>query len=62
MQADTKARWLDVCAEAAICEDPTPLAELIKEIAETESRGIAAGSAPIQNCNRGVAVTDNSNC
>jgi len=33
MQGETKERWLDVCAEAAICDDPKRLAELISEIA-----------------------------
>lgn len=33
MQGETKDRWLDVCAEAAICDEPTRLSELIKEIA-----------------------------
>ena len=34
MQGEIKDRWLDVCAEAAICDDPNRLAELIREIAE----------------------------
>ena len=28
----TKARWLELCAEAAICEDPSRLAGLTAEI------------------------------
>ena len=32
MEASTKARWLEVCAEAAICEDSERLGELAAEI------------------------------
>ena len=32
MQGATKARWLDLCAEAAICDDPKRIAELASEI------------------------------
>jgi len=28
VQAETKHVWLDLCAEAAICEDPTRLEQL----------------------------------
>ena len=33
MQGEIKDRWLDVCAEAAICDDPKRLSGLIREIA-----------------------------
>jgi len=32
MQADVKSRWLDVCAEAAICDNAQRLAQLATEI------------------------------
>lgn len=32
MEGSTKQRWLDVCSEAAICEDPERLQELMDEI------------------------------
>jgi hypothetical protein len=32
MEAETKLVWLDICAEAGICEDPDRLAELKQEI------------------------------
>lgn len=34
MQAETKHVWLDLCAEAAICEDPTRLEQLAVQIAD----------------------------
>jgi len=34
MQAETKHVWLDLCAEAAICEDPARLKQLAVQIAE----------------------------
>jgi hypothetical protein len=34
MQAETKHVWLDLCAEAAICEDPARLEQLAYQIAE----------------------------
>ena len=38
MQADTKHVWLDLCAEAAICEDPTRLGQLAAQIADILDR------------------------
>lgn len=35
MQAEMKHVWLDLCAEAAICEDPTRLEQLAEQIVET---------------------------
>ena len=32
MEAETKARWLELCAEVAICEDRDRLIELAGEI------------------------------
>lgn len=32
MNRTTKLRWLELCAEAAICEDPSRLARLAAEI------------------------------
>lgn len=32
MLGDTKERWLDTCAEVAICDDPKRLAELSAQI------------------------------
>jgi len=32
MEATTKRRWLDLCSEAAICEDPERMRELLVEI------------------------------
>lgn len=32
MEQNTKQRWLDICAEAIVCEDPQRFAELIAEI------------------------------
>lgn len=29
---ETKSRWIDVCAEVAICDDPERLAKLATEI------------------------------
>jgi len=34
LQAETKHVWLELCAEAAICEDPTRLEQLAVQIAE----------------------------
>jgi hypothetical protein len=34
MQDVTRRRWLDLCAEAAICEDPQRLSELTAYIVE----------------------------
>lgn len=34
MQAEMRHVWLDLCAEAAICEDPTRLEQLAYQIAE----------------------------
>jgi hypothetical protein len=34
MQAETKQVWLELCAEAAICEDPARLEQLAVQIAE----------------------------
>jgi hypothetical protein len=33
LQAETKHVWLDLCSEAAICEDPTRLGQLAVQIA-----------------------------
>ncbi len=42
MQGEMKERWFDLCAQAAIVEDPDRLIELIREIdrllGEKESR------------------------
>jgi hypothetical protein len=38
VQADTKHVWLDLCAEAAICEDPTRLGQLAAQIADILDR------------------------
>lgn len=49
MQADTKHVWLDLCAEAAICEDPTRLEQLAVQIAEilgTEQQRLNARMFP----------------
>jgi hypothetical protein len=32
LQGSTKQRWLDICAQAAICEDPERLQELADAI------------------------------
>ena len=32
MEAGTKRRWLDLCSEAALCEDPERMEELLVEI------------------------------
>ena len=32
MEANTKKRWLDLCSEAAICEDPERIEQLLAEI------------------------------
>ena len=32
MQDETRRRWLDLCAEAAICEDPEKLQQLTDTI------------------------------
>ena len=32
VEAQTKARWLELCAEAAICDDPDRLAAITKQI------------------------------
>ena len=32
MQEETRKRWLDLCAEAAICEDPERLQQLADTI------------------------------
>lgn len=32
MDATTKRLWLDLCSEAAICEDPERMGELLVEI------------------------------
>jgi hypothetical protein len=45
MQDATRKRWLDVCAEAAICEDPQRLTELtayIIELLKEEQRKLDA--------------------
>jgi len=34
MQAEARLVWLELCAEAAICEDPTRLEQLAAQIAE----------------------------
>jgi len=34
LHAETKHVWLELCAEAAICEDPTRLEQLASQIAE----------------------------
>lgn len=34
VEAETKTRWLDICAEVAVCEDPDRLAHLAKSIIE----------------------------
>ena len=34
MQAEMRHVWLNLCAEAAICEDPTRLEQLACQIAE----------------------------
>jgi hypothetical protein len=34
LQDETKYVWLDLCAEAAICEDPTRLKQLAVQIAD----------------------------
>lgn len=34
MQDDARKQWLEVCAEAAVCEDSERLRELAKEINE----------------------------
>ena len=34
LQAELRHVWLDLCAEAAICEDPTRLEQLACQIAE----------------------------
>ena len=34
LDSETKHVWLDLCAEAAICEDPTRLEQLACQIAE----------------------------
>jgi hypothetical protein len=33
LDAETKHVWLELCAEAAICEDPTRLGQLAEQIA-----------------------------
>jgi hypothetical protein len=32
MEGETKARWLDLCVEATICEDPQRLVQLTADI------------------------------
>jgi hypothetical protein len=32
MQGETKERWMELCAQAAVEQDPTKLMELVKEI------------------------------
>lgn len=50
MQGNAKQRWLDVCAEAAICDDPKRLQELASQInallREEERRLKALGPKP----------------
>jgi len=42
MSGETKQRWLDLCAEAIVCDDPKRFAELTSQItfmlAEKERR------------------------
>jgi hypothetical protein len=38
VDAETKARWLDLCAEIAVCDDPDRLAHLTKDIIEILQR------------------------
>ena len=49
MQAETKHVWLDLCAEAAICEDPTRLEQLASQIADIlgqEQQRLTSGMFP----------------
>jgi len=32
VQGDTKQRWIELCSEAAICDDPQRMDELVKAI------------------------------
>jgi hypothetical protein len=34
MQGETKERWMELCAQAAVEQDPTKLMELVREINE----------------------------
>jgi hypothetical protein len=38
VEAETKARWLDLCAEIAVCDDPDRFAHLTKDIIEILQR------------------------
>ena len=45
MQGTIKQRWLDLCAEAAICDDPERLRELtryLNEILKEETQRLEA--------------------
>lgn len=49
MEAETKQVWLDLCAEAAICEDPKRLGQLavqITDILRKEKERLADGAPP----------------
>jgi hypothetical protein len=51
MQGTTKQRWLDLCAEAAICDDPERLQEIasyLNQILNEETERLEAGPRPIR--------------
>jgi hypothetical protein len=62
---ENKRRWLDVCAEAAICDDSERLNELaceINEILSEEEQGLEQCQAkPVCSCVSGVIDHSSNN-